>query len=180
MISELSTTPKPSNNKARRLFFVFLALAAAFAVTYVLLPNYKGVMGAVCLVFVVGAIYVYNRYMAMLYYYDIMIDSAGTPLFIVRQVIGKRESTLCRVELASIRRIEKVSAEEMKQHVTPDGFVRYYYAPTLSPEFACRLTVESRYERAEITIEGSDEYIALLTSYAEEARLNSPSPYEEE
>ena len=173
MISEISTTPKPSNNKAKRLFLTFLLIAAALAAAYIASPSFKGIIGSLCLVAVVGAIYVYNRYMAAIYYYDVMIDSGGTPLFIIRQVIGKRETTLCRVELSSIVSVERVTREEMKKHTTPEGYVKYYYAPTLSPDTACRLTVKSRYERAEITVEGSDEYIAMLKAYAAEARKSA-------
>ena len=171
MINEFSVSPRPSNNKARHTFFILLILAATVAAVYISpIPRFKGIVGALCLVFVVAAIYVYNRYMAMKYYYDVLIDASGTPLFVVRSVMGKRESTLCRVELSSITSVKRLNHDEQKSHKTPDGYVRYFYNPTLSPESVCLVTVDSRYEHAEITIEANDEFIAILSSYVHEAR----------
>ncbi len=174
MINEFSVSPRPSNNKARHLFFIFLILAATAAAIYIPITRFKGIVGVVCLLFIVAAIYVYNRYMAMKYYYDVMIDSAGTPLFIVRNVIGKRESTLCRVELSAIVGVKRLTGEERKKHTTPAGYVRYFYHPTLAPDSVCVVTVSSRYERAEITIEANDELVNLLSAYATEARSLFP------
>ena len=171
MINEFSVSPRPSNNKARHTFFIFLILAATAAAVYISpIQRFKGVIGTVCLVLIVAAIYVYNRYMAMKYYYDVMIDASGTPLFIIRSVMGKRESTLCRVELSSIISVKRFTRDEAKAHKTPDGFVRYFYNPTLCPESVCIVTVSSRHEHAEITIEANDEFISVLSSYATEAR----------
>lgn len=175
MINEFSVSPRPSNNKARSLFLVFLIAAAILAAVYISpIPKFKGVVGVICLLFIVGAVYVYNRYMAMKYYYDVMLDTSGTPLFIVRSVIGKRETTLCRVELSDIVSVKRLSGEERKKHTTPAGFVRYFYNPTLMPESVCVVTVSSRYERAEITVEANDEFVSLLNSYANEARSLFP------
>ena len=172
MISEFSTTPKPSNNKAKHLFFALLISAVLVSALYVTLPQYKGIVGMIALILIVAAIYVYNRYMALTYHYEVMIDSSGTPLLIIRHTIGKRESTLCRVELASIISVERQTAEERKRHTTPEGCVRYYYAPTLAPDITCLITLRSRYEYAEITVEGSDEFIDLIASYAKQARAD--------
>lgn len=178
MINEFSVSPRPSNNKGRNLFFVFLTLAAATAVAYISVPMYKGVVGMVCLLLIVAAIYVYNRYMGMKYYYDVMIDSSDTPLFIVRSAMGKRESTLCRVELSSIVSVKRFTADELKNHKAPDGYVRYFYNPTLSPEFVCIVTTVTRFERAEITIEANDDFINILSAYAREAREAFPADEE--
>ena len=170
MISEFSVSPRPSNNKARHLFFILIILAVTAAAIYLTLTTYRSIVGLVCLVLLVGAIYIYNRYMATKYYYDVMVDTAGTPLFVVRSVVGKRATTLCRVELSSIIGITTLTAEERKNHKTPDGFVKYFYSPTMSPDRITLITVSSRYERAEISIEASDELVQLLTSYVKEAR----------
>ncbi len=174
MINEFSVSPRPSNNKARHLFFIFLILAATAAAIYIPITKYKGLVGVVCLLFIVAAVYVYNRYMAIKYYYDVMIDTAGTPLFIVRSVMGKRETTLSRVELSDIIGVKRLVGDEVKGHKAPDGYVRYYYNPTLSPDSVVVVTVSSRYERAEITVEANDEFVNLLSSYAAEARSLYP------
>ena len=88
MISEFSVSPRPSNNKARHLFFILIILAVTAAAIYLTLTTYRSIVGLVCLVLLVGAIYIYNRYMATKYYYDVMVDTAGTPLFVVRSVVG--------------------------------------------------------------------------------------------
>ena len=170
MISEISVSPRPSNNKARHLFFILMILTVTAAAIYLSIQNYKGLVGLGCLVFLVGAIYIYNRYMATKYYYDVMIDTAGTPLFVVRSVVGKRATTLCRVELSSVIGITTITAEERKNHKAPDGFVKYYYTPTMSPDRITLVTVSSRYEHAEISIEASDDFIGLLRAYVTEAK----------
>ena len=175
MINEFSVSPRPSNNRARHLFFIFLVLATTTAAIYISpIPRFRGIVGLVCLLFIVAAIYVYNRFIAMKYFYDVMIDSSGTPLFVVRGVIGKRETTFCRVELADVISVKRLSADEIKKHKTPVGYVRYFYNSTLSPDSVCLVTISSRYEHSEITIEGNDEFVNLLSAYATEARATFP------
>ena len=45
MISEISVSPRASNNKARHLFFALLISAVAVSALYIALPLYKGVVG---------------------------------------------------------------------------------------------------------------------------------------
>lgn len=170
MITEFTVTPRPTNNKARHLFFALLITAVLVGALYVTLPQYKGVVGMVCLLFIVAAIYVYNRYMAIVYRYEVMIDSDGVPLLVVRHSVGKRESTLARVELSHIVSVKKQSATDRREHKTPEGCLRYAYLPTLAPEYTCLVTVRSRHEHAEITLEGNDEFVNLLANYADIAR----------
>lgn len=170
MISEITVSPRPSNNKARHLFFILMILAVTAAAIYLTLTSYRSIAGLACLVLIVGAIYVYNRYMATKYCYGVMIDSAGTPLFLVSSTVGKRATTLCRVELSSVIGITTLTAEERKNHKTPDGFVRYFYMPTMAPDRVTLVTVSSRYERAEIAIETNDEFAELLKNYVKEAK----------
>lgn len=170
MISEFTVTPRPSNNKARHLFFALIITAVLVGALYVTLPQYKGVVGLACMLIIVAAIYIYNRYMAIVYRYEVMIDSDGVPLLVVRHSVGKRESTLARVELSHITSVKKQSVKDRREHKTPEGCMRYAYLPTLAPEYTCLVTVRSRHEHAEITLEGNDQFIDLLQSYAEIAR----------
>ena len=91
-------------------------------------------------------------------------------MFVVRQQTGKKYTTLCRIALSEIVKIEKQTAEQMKAHKTPMGVVKYSYFPTLGPSVAYRITTSGRYEKAEILIESSDEFADLLASYSAEAR----------
>ena len=116
------------------------------------------------------ALMIYTKYIAPIYYYGITFDSEGNAVFVVRQQTGKKYTTLCRIALSEIVKIEKQTAEQMKAHKTPMGMVKYSYLPTLSPSLAYRITTSGRYERAEILIESSEEFADLLTSYSNEER----------
>ncbi len=169
MITEFTLRPKASNRRALYLAIAFLVGAAAFMVLYFALPVYKGVVGVVAIALLAAAILVYTKYISPSFYYDITVVD-GLPLFVVRQLIGKRYTTLCRIELRTIIKIEKQEKTERRAHQTPVGYVRYSYAPTLMPEVTYLITSVSRYEKAEITIEANDEFASLLSRYAEEAR----------
>jgi hypothetical protein len=131
---------------------------------------YRGIVCLIGMVFLITAITLYTKYLSVEYYYDITFDSEGTPLFVVRQLIGKRQTTLCRIGLAEIVRIEREGVKERREHKTPAGFVKYSYLPTLMPEAAYRVITTSRYEKAEILIEISEEFASLLRAYSLEAR----------
>jgi hypothetical protein len=69
-------------------------------------------------------------------------------------------------------KIEEETPKQSREHKTPYGFKKYSYLPTILPKVAYRMTSVSRYEKAEIMIEASGEFINLLRSYAAEAREN--------
>ncbi len=174
MISEFSVHPKPTNNKAKITFYTFLSLfvfsTAAYLVLRAMEVEKSGLFGFIPLISVTVAIFFYNKYLGSKYYYDITFDSEGTALFVVRQVIGKRASTLCRVALYEIMKVERESAAERSAHKTPKDHRRYSYLPTFLPETTYRLTTRSRYERSEIVIECSEEFAEMMRTYVTEAR----------
>ncbi len=179
MIKEISVCSKPTNNKAKISFFVFIALFVFGTVCYLVMRGQgvekSGLIGFIPLVSVTVAIFFYNKYLGSKYYYDVMLDSEGTPLFVVRQLIGKRTSTLCRVALYEITKIERESREERRAHKTPLGHKKYSYLPTFLPSITYRITTRSRYEKAEILIECSEEFAELLRGYVTESREFAPS-----
>ena len=170
MIREFSVKPKPSNNKARYIFVFCTSISFALILLSTFIPAYKGMVSLVGVSLLTLALMIYTKYIAPIYYYDITFDSEGNAVFVVRQQTGKRCTTLCRIALSEIVKIEKQNAEQMKAHKTPMGVVKYSYLPTLSPSLAYRITTSGRYERAEILIESSEEFAGLLTSYSSEAR----------
>ena len=170
MIKELSTKVKSSNNNARVAFFLLLAISVAAFVAYFASPSFKGVIGLFGIAFITAATLIYTKYVSSEYYYDITNDYDGMPVFVVRQIVGKRQSTLCRIGLADVVDAKIESGAERRAHKTPFGYRKYVYSPTLFPATTCRLTVSSRYEKAEIIIEVNEEYKNLLLSYALEAR----------
>ena len=170
MIREFSTHPKPANNNAKIAFLVAILISAVGFVTYFVVDRYKGIIGTVALMVLTTAILFYTKYISPEFYYDITTDAEGTPMFVVRQVIGKRHSTLCRIDLADISSVVKQSAAEKKAHKCVQGYISYVYTPTLMPPTTYLITVSSRYEKAEIRIEGTDEFADLLREYSLEAR----------
>ena len=172
MIREFSAKAKPTNKKAHMYFAGLTSAAFALVLASMLMESYKGIVSLVGMGFFVGAITIYSRYISPIYYYDITHDGEGTALFVVRQLIGKRETTLCRIALYEIVKIEEENAKSRSDHKTPYGFKKYSYLPTISPQRSFRITSMSRYEKAEILIEASGEFINLLRAYSSEAREN--------
>ena len=178
MITNLSVRPTPTNNKAKYLAIALLVGALATGILYSVMENFRGVVGLICLAFITAAIFVYTKYIAPVYNYDVVAEG-NTYLFVVRQTTGKRTTTLCRIDLASIRRIDRETEADRKAHKTPTGFISYVYCPTLAPDVTYLITSQTRYERAEIRIEASDDFAALLTEYAREAKALMPDEDEE-
>lgn len=170
MIKEHTVHVKSKNSNAKILFGVLAAISAVLIVTSMVMQLYKGVLGLVGIIFLTAAVLVYTKYLGAEYYYDVTIDSSGYPLFIVRQLVGKRYSTLCRIGLTEIRDVKRETAAERKTYKTPYGVRKYVYFATLGAAVTYRLITKSRYEEAEILIEISDEFAELLISYVKEAK----------
>lgn len=180
MIKEFSIHAKATNNNAKIAFavcffasFILLFSANAFQ-KLVWIPQLCGML------LLVAAITLYTKFLSSKYFYEITFDTEGTPLLVVNQVIGKRMTTLCRVGLYEVVKVESESAEERKNHKTSAGVRKYTYVPTLFPERTCRVYTSGRHERAEVVIEVSDEIAALISDYAREARELMVAREEEE
>ena len=169
MISEISIRPKPQNKRADRLFYSLLLVAVAIISATYLLEKWRGVVSVFALVAIVAALWIYSRFMYGEYSYDVVYDSYGTPLFVVRKITGSRVSTLCNVELSAIREVEVLESGKDEKKLE-SGTKKYNYCPTLGAVKRARLAIKTRYESSVILIEGSDEFFALLSSYAKEAR----------
>ena len=170
MISEFSVHAKPKNKNAVIAFVVLLLVSALGFCVYFILDSYRGVVGLFALMILTIAILVYTKFIAPAFYYDIATDSDGIPMFVVRQIIGKRQTTLCRLDLADIVSVDYETKEERSHHKTQRGVRKYIYAPTMFPKEIYRITAKSRYESAEIIIEGSEVFANTLKDYAREAR----------
>jgi len=170
VINEFSAKAKASNNNARVAFFTLLSAGIVSALVYMIVPVYKGIVGLVVVALLTAAVLIYTRYIAPIYYYDITSDYEGTPIFVVRQVTGKRETTLARISLADITAVKLEGADERRAHKTEMGVRKYFYTPTLSPDVTCRISARSRYEKSEVVIEVTEEFAEMLRAYAAEAR----------
>ena len=170
MIREFSVKAKPSNNKARVAFIISMLIAFLLISTSTLVEKYAGLVSLGGVIALSFALVLYTRYVAPVYYYDITYDSDGSAVLVIRQQTGKRYTTLCRIFLREIVEIEKITAEQRKGRHTPSDVRKYFYLPTLAPDSNYILTVNGRYEKAEVSIEVSDEFADLLRQYCREAR----------
>ena len=181
MISEFSARAKAKNNNAKILFFSLLGVAAVVTVFYLTAERYRGVIGVIALCFITAAIFVYTKYISSVYFYDITFDYNNSPVFVVRQRTGKKDTTLCRMDLYAVTDVIRQDKKERAEHKTKDGYLKYNYTPTLSPDETYLIRVFSRYEKAEIRIEATEEFAALLKQYAAEAKeLRALAEAEEE
>lgn len=179
MITELHLRVKPQNNKAKGLFYTFFVLSfVLFALSYAA-SAYRWISQMAAVGCLVTAILLYTKFISAIYYYEIMLDSSDVPVFVVRQQTGRRSVTLCRIALADIVAIERQSRDEYRRHKTDAHKVRYMYLPTLFPAVVYRLTVVSRYENAEILLEGSDEFAQHLKAASDVARTEYPHDADE-
>ena len=171
MIKEFSVHPKPSNKNAKIAFIVTFLISALGVAFYIMLDRYKGIVGLFAILMLTTSILIYTKFIAVELYYDITFDSEETPIFVVRQITGKRQTTLCRIALGDINSITHETKEEHKRHKTPSGVRKYVYAPTLFPKETYRISAKNRYESYELIIECSNEFAELITDYSKEAKL---------
>lgn len=172
MISEFSLKPSAQSKKALYLFIGIAVGAVAAAVWYMLADEFKGVVGFLTMILIIAGIYIYTRFLAAEYYYDITVLN-DIPTFIVRHKIGKRETTMCRIDLASIVSVERQTKDERRKHKTPSDHKIYFYSPTLYPEVSYLIISHGTYEKAEINIEANDEFAKVLLDYAATARAEA-------
>ncbi len=170
MIHELTVHPKPQNNYAKILSLGAMVLAVICIVAYSLMDRYRGVVGLVAILFITTAVLIYTKYIAVEFYYDITFDSEGIPLFVVRQITGRRQTTLCRLELWHIDSVTHMTDKERREHKSSQGVRKYTYSPTVFPKDVYIIYAGSRYEKCEIIIECSAEYADMLRGYAAEAK----------
>ena len=179
MIQEFSVKAKPANRRAHTMMTAFLIVAAILFVTSLIMDRYVGVMRLFVLGFITAAIFLYTKYVSAVYYYEGFVTDSGEPLFVVRRLVGKRSSTLCRVAYREILSIKMETREEFRAHKTPRGTVKYLYTPTLYPEKVYRIQTRSAYERAEVVIECSDALAALIRSDSSKVRALAADADEE-
>ncbi len=170
---EFSVKAKPANRKAHTLSAACLIIAAILFATRFIIDKYVGIVDMGTLAFITASVFLYTKYISGVYYYDTVITEEGEGLFIVRKLVGKRSTTLCRISYSEILSIKKETRAELKTHKTPRGTAKYLYTPTLFPENVYRIQTRSAYERAEVVIECSDELADLISEWAREARLQA-------
>ena len=169
MISEITVRPKPKNKKAHAIALAFILLAALVTVIYAVVDVYRGVVGLGAIAMLAAAIYIYTKYIGCEYSYDVVI-SEGTPLFLVRQTVGRRSTLLLNVHLSSIIEVRRESREQRRAYKPSEDSQRYVFTPTVCPDEVYRIITAGRDGRCEIIIECNQDFADLLMRYAEEAR----------
>ena len=169
MMTSFSAHPKAENNNSKIFMCVFFAVGAVAIILSSFIERYTWVLGLVALASITTAILMYTKYVSVDFYYDVLADDEE-PIFVVRQSVGKRSVTMCRVPLADIVSIKKETKEERKNHKRASGVSLFVYAPTMFPKTSYRIFVSNRYEKSEVVLEGSDEFFAKLDELARAAR----------
>ncbi|MBQ7363783.1 MAG: hypothetical protein IJW48_04980 [Clostridia bacterium] len=167
---EISVHVKPTNKLANYIVYASLISAALCIGVCFFIESYQGIFGIIAMAFITAAIFFYTKYLSAEYIYDLLTDRDGLPLFIIRSRTGRRETTLARLDLYAIRKLERLTREELKGRKSDTGVTKYTYAPTFRPAEAVLLTVRSRYERSDVIIEAPKEFTDLLSRSADLAR----------
>lgn len=170
-MKELSFRATPQNKNATVALMITLLLSVLGFVAYGLVDRFRGIVGLVALMFLVTAILFYTKYISPVFFYDLILDGDGNSVFVVRRVVGRRQSTFCRIDLADIVSVEHENRDEYKKHKTQKGLLKYVYAPSLFPKEVYRITVRGRYEKAEIIIEATEEFAEAVREYSREAKI---------
>lgn len=170
MVNEFSISVRGVNNKAKYLFGGLLGSAIIFIAVYMRIPMLQGVVGMVAMGFIVAAIYVYNKHVAAEYTYSITVDVSDRPVFVVEQRVGKRLSTVCRIDLYGIRSVTSLDKRARKARRTEKGVLKFSYCPTMSPDSLYVIESRTSNENADVYIEGSAEFAKALVEAAQAAR----------
>lgn len=169
-MGDFSAQPKPQNKNSKIIMLIFFGIALITAVISVFMSSHRGLVGMVTLGSLTTAILMYTKYVSVTFYYDIMVTGLEEPLLVVRQAVGKRNVTLARVALADIISITRETREERRQYKREKGIILYNYGPTLSPSVTYRLQIRGYNEKADIVLEGTDEFFDKIREIAASAR----------
>ncbi len=170
MMQDVHIRVKAQNSYARVAFYTFLVLTfAVFAASYAM-GRFRGVMQLGAFFCAVTAVLLYTKFMAPMFAYDLMTDNDGVPVFVVTQTIGRRMTTLCRIELADVVSVRLCLMKEAKAQKIEGSVHRYVYMPTLLAQTVCVVRTSGRYERAELFLEGGDGFVSMLNEYVAHAK----------
>ena len=172
MIRDFSAAPKRQNKKSSVLMSVFFALGAALLIASFFMDYYRGLVGLASLFLITTGVFVYLKFVSVVFHYDIIAEDQEEPIFVIRQTVGRRNITLVRIAFREIEKIERETLSERRAHKTPSGVLRYSYCPTLAPDVSYRIYFKNRYEAGELCIEGSEEFIEMLRTAASYAKEN--------
>lgn len=168
---EFTLHVKPSNKNASYVIAAALVSAAASVGVCFFIDRYRGIFGLIAMIFFTVAILFYTKYSAAEYTYDLTSDSEGMPILVIKSRTGRRITTLLRLDLYAVRKIERLTQSELKGKKSDTGVLKYTYTPSFLPSEVIFLTVRSHYERADVIIEAPREFEEILAASVENAVL---------
>lgn len=172
MITPFSIIPKAQNKLAKYVMTSCFCSCFICVVVSMMLEKYKGLADIAALAFATAGIFFYNKYIYTTYAYEVVFDTDGTPVFVVRHTGRKSLATLCRIELSSIVDVKLLSKEERRDLPVDRTIPRYVYCPTMCPDAVYMIKMRSLSENADVFVELTDEAASLLMQYARIAAGN--------
>ena len=163
-------TPKKENLKAAHLIllmlvggFLILGLAAALPT----LPFRWAVqlLGIVCIGI---GIFLYTRYFTKTFTYSVVPRDDGSFDFCVTECQRKSRITVCRLSLASIERVEVLSAEDraraktLKKELRAEGRKLFFYTVNLTPSSLCYLVATECGQPLVVALEPDETLLEIL------------------
>ena len=170
MIPEMSVHARPTNTKARTVVCACFISALLLLILSAIVDKYTGLFGMAILIMLTAAIFFYTKYMAAKYIYDLTTADDHSPILIARSIVGKRQSTLMRIDMYTVTSVERLGREELRTYRAEPGVLKYTYSPTFLPDSMILIKTRGRYEKADIFIEAPEEFETLIRETSEYAR----------
>ena len=164
MINEMTYFAKAKTKTAKYVLFGLLGTAMLLIAATYLAKRYSGIIWVLALGFITATIYVYNKYVASEYRYEI-VNCDSKPAFTVSMRVGKTERTMVRLDLCDVTEIRKMSRDEYRSHTCEKGVLKYSYFPTMFAQEVYFVCVRSEYEKADLFIEIDEEFASKLDLY---------------
>ena len=163
-------TPKRENLKAAHLIllmlvggFLLLGLTAALPA----LP-FRWIFQLVGIACLAVGIFLYTRYFTKAFTYSVMPRDDGSLDFCVTECGRKSRITVCRLSLASVERVEVLSADDraraktLKKELRAEGRKLYFYTVNLAPSSLCYLVATECSQPLVVVLEPDETLLKML------------------
>ena len=163
--------PKTDGKRILPTVLVIAALSAVLVVLSATLPYYRGVVSLIAVIGICVSLYLAMRYIMSDFVYTVYTGGSETPpLLLIYRRMGRRESLMCRVELAMLCEIKQVAKAQKNAHAPDPNAQKFNFCPNFSPDSYYVLIARGREVNMELSLEITPEVSERLLSYAEIAR----------